>query len=162
MKYLDYNMLYKEPDNGLEMYVPPDFNSNHYTITGNKLFEFDEAELSDEAFLRINEKYKIQFISKNHKPTISIYCVPYLQLIAFDEDGVFGLSGSNDFYESKVYYLANNKKAFFAAENIGDLFSQLQNDTFDKNEMHLTDDVKLFSSYFEAVKALGNESRDCL
>lgn len=160
MTYIDYSLLYNKTNDGIEINMPLDFEPANCIITGNDIFELDKEESEDEIFIDIQKKYGITFFSEKFKPEISIYCVPYLQLFASDKDGIFGLKfeffGSGDFYDSKIYYCAKNGNVFFVAENITAFIDQLCSGEFNRNNLHLNDDVKIFSSYSHAVESLKN------
>lgn len=158
MKYIDYNLLYNKSSDGVEINIPLDFEFDNCIITGNEIIEFDKDELNSDIFVYIQRKYGITFFSENYSPNMNIYCVPYLQLFASDENGFFGLKfeffGNGDFYNSKIYYLTNNRKVFYVSKDITTFIEQLKKNTFDKKLLTLVDDVKLFSSYFDAVETL--------
>lgn len=158
MKYIDYNLLYNKSSDGVEVNMPVDFEPNNCIITGSDITEFDVDELKDEIFVNIQNKYGITFFSENFKPKTSIYCVPYLILFASDENGFFGLKfeifGKGDFYNSKIYYLTNDRKAFYVSKNLPTFVEQLKKGEFNKEHLALTDDIKLYSSYSEVVETL--------
>lgn len=156
MKYIDYNLLYGKLNDGVEINMPFDLELNNCTITGNDIFEFEKEELNSEIFVDIQREYGITFFSEAYKPEINIYCVPYLQLFALDKNGIFGLKfeffGNGDFFNSKIYYLTNERKVFYVSKNITDFIEQLNKKEFSKENLILVDDIKLFSSYFDAVE----------
>lgn len=160
MKYIDYSLLYNKSNDGIEINMPMDFELNNYTITGNDIFEFEREELDNEVFVHIQKKYGITFFSEIFKPKIDIYCVPYLQLFASDKNGIFGLKfeffGEGNIYNSKIYYLSNDKKVFYVSKNITDFIEQLNDGKFNKKNIILDNEIKVFSSYLDAMDTLNN------
>lgn len=158
MKYIDYNQLYNKSSDGVEINIPLDFEFDNCIITGSDIVEFDKDELNSEIFVYIQKEYGITFFSENFSSKSDMYCVPYLQLFASDKDGVFGLKfeffGEGDFYNSKIYYLTYDRKAFYVSKNILEFIEQLRQGTFNKKLLVLDDDIKLFSSYSDAIIAL--------
>lgn len=160
MKYIDYNMLFTKMNTGISANIPLDYDSSNYAVTGCGILEFDESDMSDKRLIKMQDDYKMRFFSDKFKPEINIYCVPYMKLFASDGNGFFAIKinffDGNEFYNGKVYYLTNDKKAFYICESIYKFINEFGNDNFDEENLILDDEIKLFSSYSQATEALND------
>lgn len=159
MKYIDYNNLYFTSEDGINCIIPLDFNNSEYIVTGINIIESDEDELNSDEVHKIYDTYNISFCSRQNKPKLNLYCVPCLQVFAFDDEGVYGTihSFDKDFLNSDIYYIDLKKNVYYLAKNIETFSTMLINKSYDKSNLIISKNITVFNDYFEALKTVNIE-----
>lgn len=126
---------YIEINNGLGIFTRNE--DIEYILTGIKFNILPYNEKKN------HEKYNIQFIFEDNIPNISFYCVPYIEIFAFDDDGFICISNH------QVYYI--NDKCYKIADSIEQFKYNIEHY---KDHLILCDDITIYSSKEEAYKEL--------
>lgn len=148
--YYDYKSIYKFNSDGISVAFPIVDDNDELIITGTHISEFEEnADFP-------SNNFGFSFIDNNYdKSKIKFYCVPFVDVFAYDENGYYATFNdfTSDSSDAKIIYIDNALNMYFAAKNFSDFVNTLLNGSLKKYKDKMND-LTIYSSYAEAKKHL--------
>ncbi len=141
--YYDYQTIYRYVDNGIEGVFPIINSNDEIIVTGVSVISICNYGFWERVFKLVLNIIGVKFIEKTSDFVPSFYCVPYIEIFAYDKKGCFGLLNPS-FEEENIFVHIDLPKG-----NIK-VYKSFVNAIFDiKQEKS---DLEFFSSKIDAYR----------